>query len=534
MPSILDRKDALLRRWAHRAANRWLQTMALRVREHAPAGEGVLPVVFFNASTRLENTSQNAAFSLLASWSLRLSGTPVVHFVCGAGMTRCVLGTNRDDLAAGPPCRRCISQSVHIFNGAKAEWCIYQVDEGLQAALAGLRLAELVTLVYQDVPLGELVLSSLRWTLRRHHLQDDEPTRFLCRQFLISAWSIACKFSALLDKVKPQAVVVFNGMFFPEATARHLARQRGIGVITHEVGFRPLSGFFTTGEATASPIDLPPDFTLTPAQENELDAYLGQRFQGNFQMAGVRFWPEMKGMPSEFWEKASNFRQIVPVFTNVVFDTSQTHANVIFPHMFAWLDVVLEVIKAHPETLFVLRAHPDETRPGKESRESVAQWVQQNQVDQFANVHYLDADQYINSYELIQASKFSMVYNSTIGLEAAILGSTVLCGGKSRFTQDAIAVLPDSAATFRQKLEELLEAEMLETPPEYRQNARRFFYYQVFHRALPFDDFLEEDKYWKGYVRLKKFDWSALLPEKSETMQVIVNGILHDEPFAMP
>ena len=534
MPSISYSFEAIKRRWAHRNANRRFQKMGLRVKEQAPSGEGVLPVVFFNASTRLENTSQNAAFSQLASWGLRLSGTPVVHFVCGAGMPRCVLGTNRDDTAIAPPCRKCISQSVRTYTGAKAEWCIYHADETLEAALAGLSLAEMVDFVYQDLPLGELVLSSLRWTLRRHHLLDDEPTRFLCSQFLLSAWSIAQKFSALLDKVKPQAVVVFNGMFFPEATARYLARRRDVRVITHEVGFRPLSGFFTAGAATASPIDLPPDFVLTPKQESELDAYLEQRFQGNFQMAGVRFWPEMNGMPPAFWEKARSFKQVVPIFTNVVFDTSQTHANVVFPHMFAWLGMVLEVIRLHPETLFVLRAHPDENRPGKESRESEAQWVDRNQVDKLPNVHYLDADQYINSYEVIQASKFTMVYNSTIGLEAAILGSTVLCGGESRFTQDEIAILPESQSAFRQKLEELLQSEQVDTPPAFKQNARRFFYYQVFHRALPFEEFLLEDKYWKGYVRLKNFDWQALLPENSETMRVIVNGILEEEPFAMP
>ena len=97
-----------MRRRAHKNANRRLQKMALRIKENAPSSEGVAPVVFFNASTRLENTSQNAAFSQLASWGLRLSGTPVVHMVCGAGMTRCVLGTDRDDPSQEPPCRRCI------------------------------------------------------------------------------------------------------------------------------------------------------------------------------------------------------------------------------------------------------------------------------------------------------------------------------------------------------------------------------------------------------------------------------------------
>ena len=80
---------------------------------------------------------------------------------------------------------------------------------------------------WQGMPLGQLCLPALRWTLRRHHLADDEPTRFLFRQYILSAWRVAQEFGALLDEVNPQAVVVFNGMFYPEATARWVARERG-------------------------------------------------------------------------------------------------------------------------------------------------------------------------------------------------------------------------------------------------------------------------------------------------------------------
>jgi len=92
-------------------------------------------------------------------------------------------------------------------------------------------------------------------------------------------------------------------------------------------------------------------------------------------MAGIKFWPEMKGLDESFLQKAARFEQIVPVFTNVIFDTSQPHANTVFEDMFTWLDLVLEVIHSHPETLFVIRAHPDELRVRKASRETVAAWV---------------------------------------------------------------------------------------------------------------------------------------------------------------
>lgn len=171
--------------------------------------------------------------------------------------------------------------------------------------------------------------------------------------------------------------MIFNGILYPEATARWVALQKGTRVVTQEVGFQPFSAFFTDGEATAYPIPIPPSFELSERQNRRLDAYLERRFHGQFTMAGIRFWPEMKGLDEAFLQKAAQFRQIVAVFTNVVYDTSQVHANVAFRHMFHWLDHVLKIIQSHPETLFVIRAIPmrcAQAQPNKLAKVCAVGW----------------------------------------------------------------------------------------------------------------------------------------------------------------
>jgi hypothetical protein len=121
--------------------------------------------------------------------------------------------------------------------------------------------------------------------------------------------------------------------------------------------------------------------------------------KGSFQTAGVRFWPEMEGLTPEFWKMVRMFRQVVPVFTNVVFDTSQKHANVVFDNMFEWLDSVKSLIEKNADTLFGIRAHPDELRPGKESLETVTDWIVGNHLTHLTNVLYIAPDQYFSSYE---------------------------------------------------------------------------------------------------------------------------------------
>lgn len=515
--------------------------LSRKLSQHAKPRPENPTIAFFNASTRLSGVSLNAAFAYLAASSLQLAGYPVVYFACGAGMTHCVLGTNPDSPTSPPPCRACQVRSERLFAHAPVFWFRSARDDSLSRELRRLSLADLST--YEKrlspgskagvVPLGSLVLPSLRWALRRHHLVEDEPTLYLFREYIRSAWQIANSFDAFLDQVEPQAVVLFNGIMYPEATAAWIARRKGVRVITHEVGFKPFTAFFSHGEATEYPLDIPAGWNLDTAEERMLESYLEKRFQGEFTMAGIRFWPEMHGLSDDFNRKAKRFRQIVPVFTNVIYDTSQIHANTVFPHMFTWLDLVAEVIKEFPDTLFVIRAHPDEMRPGKQSRENVPDWVKRKGLDRLENVEFIGPNDFISSYELIHRSKFVMVYNSSIGLEASLLGKPVLCGGKARYTPFDTVFFPPTAEEYRGMAIRFLSAEipkeMIET---HRLNARRVMYYQLFRASLPFDAFLEEHAN-PGFVRLKWFDWHSLTPEESPTVRVLIDGIVHGKPFVL-
>lgn len=127
-----------------------------------------------------------------------------------------------------------------------------------------------------------------------------------------------------------------------------------------------------------------------------------------------------------------------------------------------------------------------------------------------------------------------MVYNSTIGLEATILGAAVLCAGKARFTQVQSVFLPTSRHEYIRMAQKFLDAKIIDVPRVFRENARYFLYYQLFRTSLPFGEFLEESDAWKGYVKLKDFQLENLKAEKSLTMKIIQNGILEGTDFNYP
>jgi hypothetical protein len=520
--------------------NSQIAHQAARIAAHVPAKRKIRPIVFFKASTGLADFTYNSAFHILSAWGLRLQGVPVIHFVCRRGMSQCILGTIRQRPGHPPPCKDCITHANSMYQGATVHWFGFQADSSLSEHLAKLTVPELMAFEYahgvegidSPIPLGALVTPGLRWILRRHHLVDGDPIRYLYRQYIQSAWNVAMEFNAFVNKEEPRAVVVFNGQFFPEAIAAWIARRYGIRVVTHEVGLQPFSGFFTDGEATAYPIHIPAEFELDAAQNARLDAYLEKRFQGQFSMAGVRFWPEMRKLDEAFLNKGTRFEQIVPVFTNVIFDTSQPHANTVFPEMFAWLETIVDLARAHPETLFVIRAHPDEIRPGKESQETVERWISDQHATDLPNIFFVGPTEYSSSYELIQLAKFVMVYNSTIGLEAVLMGKPVLCAGKARFTQYPMVTFPPTVVEFRSQAETFLTSDRIELPEEYQRNARRFLYYQLYRTSLPFDSFITTGTA-PSLTRFKEFNWQQLLPQKSEAIAIILEGLLHKGDFLL-
>ena len=157
--------------------------MAQLVTRNSPPAQGQ-PIVFFKASTGIDDLSWNSGFHLLASWALRLKGIPVVYFACHSGMSNCVLGTNRDNVRKAPPCRSCIYQSRTLYENVETfersnvpmtsvNWFSYQQDSQLAKAIENLSLQDLMTFEWQNIPLGSLCLSGLRWILRIHHLNDD-------------------------------------------------------------------------------------------------------------------------------------------------------------------------------------------------------------------------------------------------------------------------------------------------------------------------------------------------------------------------
>jgi hypothetical protein len=91
---------------------------------------------------------------------------------------------------------------------------------------------------------------------------------------------------------------------------------------------------------------------------------------------------------------------------------------------------------------------------------------------------------------------------------------------------------PQTVEEVKRKMKEFLETERINVPPEFKRNARRFLYYQLFRTSLPFGDFLAPSVR-TTQARLKSFALEELLPENSKAMEAIFDGLLNDGDFLL-
>jgi len=266
---------------------------------------------------------------------------------------------------------------------------------------------------------------------------------------------------------------------------------------------------------------------MSAVQEAALDEYMAQRTRGNAGQPGL--WPEMNDIEPDLQAFASQYKNVATVFSNVIFDTSQYGANTVFESMFDWLDEIMKLASVHPETLFVVRAHPAEVFPHHESEEPVGDWLKERNHLAIPNVYFIPPTNYISSYELLKISRFCLVYNSTIGLEAVVLGIPTVTAAAGRYSGVEVTHAPTSQKAYIKLVEKFLKKGPPPVEDSVRQRARYCMYQFFFRQGLDLSAFLESPNW-----ILKAIDASALHPDNSPETSIIYKGIMEGGPFYYP
>ncbi|MFQ5423425.1 MAG: hypothetical protein ACE5F9_05530 [Phycisphaerae bacterium] len=346
--------------------------------------------------------------------------------------------------AAAPPVAHLKERARSIFDafGIQPVGITRYLDRRNAEARARDRLdpvrdGELSEIVYRGVPIGRIALRDLfQYTVGHFEPRSAEDRRLYRRHVLHAAMSVDLA-HAILDAERPDIVVLVNGKSVMYSYMYEVAQSRGTQVTTWEEGM-----FFDTGIVFANnarAIDFPISHEewqryrldpLRPEQARRVESYFAKwRAQ---EATCYRYYDrELRDFETirRALEIESN-RNIISIFTNIVWDTNALDKDRAFDGMMDWVFETIEVVRRKPNHVLIIRAHPGEARWEYPTRTPVRQLVAERYGGRLpAHVRLVDGHSEFSSYEIAARSARCAVYTSTLGIELSLMGlEPLVCG----------------------------------------------------------------------------------------------------------
>jgi hypothetical protein len=473
---------------------------------------------------------------VLASALGRRSATSQ-FFLCGGILDQCTYKPGPDPRVTRPLCWRCTGFAARMI--AAAGFRTRRMDHYVEVAALrrrfhadtqGLSRDELLSFEHAGLQLGEFTIPSVHRALHSGSISERRYDVETLRGFVASAGVMTETADALLEAERPDVVVMSNGLFFEERIMLELARRRGIRTFVYERGI-PVNTIITAVDRPVIPFDVDPlwrDRADRPLSDHETDALarmLRARVGGD---VGVqRIWAEMSSDGVQVLRRQSldPTRPISTLFTNLLWDTAVFRMDIAFEGMFDWIESTIEAFADLPEQQLVIRVHPAEVRlPLEETVERVAERIGTRFPVLPENVRVIPPEDSTNSYDLVSHSARVLTYASTIGLESALLGRTVIVSGDTHYRNRGFTLDVDDRAAYGRILADPTSFAAL--PPEERALAWRYGYTFFFEFMQPFPWLDDRSRATRRFVTEL---FTQLPPGEHELMDKLCNQILGDD-----
>ena len=491
------------------------------------------PYAAHRAHTNYEVTFTRAA---------QLRGAEVKHIVCDSALGECDMvwfvvypqGKTKE-MCEG--CRLTQERAMQE-GGVPFEWMGQHLRAGEREKARDwaqiVPRAQLESARFDDLPLGEWVVSSVVSTFRVAPIELDDPlVERVFRSYLFGAAVTAMAWTRILDEWPPDAVIIFNARQAFPRVAFNLTRARGIRALVHE---RPLTAgtiFVVENENCLNPAPFQEfwrqwrDVPLTRPQLEQAKRWFQERRYGGAQVH-ILFTQAPAALDMRAHFGLEKGRKLWALFTSSTDEFYGDSALVgPFPSQEAWIEEIVKWVGARSDCDLIIRVHPSLSGRGETGRANQAlKYYEKLKTRLPANVFLVEADDPLSSYDLVDAADVGLAFGSTVGLEMLALGKPIVSVAPLPIYQAAQGVFltPDAAG-----LPDVLERVLTLTPQrEFQRSAFRCAYRYFFGMQLPFPLVKWVNRH-ESEVCYNSPD--ALQPGRDSSLDRICEFLLHGTPI---
>lgn len=263
-----------------------------------------------------------------------------------------------------------------------------------------------------------------------------------------AAASIFGWLTALSPDRRPEVLLTPNGSILEMGAVYETARYLGIPAVTYEFGEQRNRIWLAQNsevmlQETDSLWEACRKTPLTNSQWEQIRSLYSSRQNGKLWENFARLW---QGQPSQGGERARQAlgldeRPVVLLAANVIGDSLTLGRQIFSRDMTEWLQRSVQFMAGKPEAQLVVRIHPGERYL---KGPSVAEVVKSALSEIPSHIHLVEAQEPVNTYDLLQIADLGLVYTTTVGMEMAMSGVTAIVGGKTHYRGKGFTTDPSS------------------------------------------------------------------------------------------
>lgn len=414
-------------------------------------------------------------------------------------------------------------------------WLSSEDFETASTWVAGLLPKDYPTATYGGWAIGAWMASSVHTHFRYNVIDPEAPDVMpVYGSYLYSGLLAALALDRLFEEEKPDVQLLFNGRMGPTRVALELAKDKGIRTLCEERSqvFGRITLFDNVNCLDLSAVDELWDLwrnqPLTEHEVRTLGALLEDRWRGTSKDVSVFSTGLQNSATAALGLDPS--RPVWALFTSSLDETiDEPRSGGAFEDQYAWIDATLAFAKSRPDVQLVIRVHPNVA-----SGESLGQNPQD--VAYFEalpdrcppNVIVVPSASQISSYSLAAEAELGLIWYSTIGLEMAALGKSVVRVGTNWLANCDFmlsATTPDAYATQLQNFE---SNDSVESAKDIAAAAWRFAYVWYYRQSWPFP-LVKQPAWYRGEPAWQKV--SELDEGQDETIDHVCNIVMTGAPL---
>ena len=491
-------------------------------------------------ATIMGGYEQATTLEKLLARKLESQGHEVMYLLCDSTLPACqMMKLSRTPSHTLKPselsfnyCRDCVSTGKKEF--AEFESRVLHLSQFMSSEdfrmardLSGsIPFDSLKQYMFEDVRVGmHAYAGAIRYFAKRT-IENENDFEIVIRKYLEASILATIGMKAIFEKFQFDSLVINHGIYVPQGPIAEFARKKS-HVITWNPSYRESTFIFSHHESyhfsmVTEDVTTWADQELTECQRQNVLGYLKSRELGTGDW--IKFSDTNSGINHEMrFVKPVGYEAVYLALTSVVWDAELHYDSRAFDSMFDWLEETIKFFALRPHLCLILRVHPAEILAPTKSREPVKQFLISRFPDLPNNIVVLDSDSVQNTFSIMDACDFVLIYNTKAGIEAACRGKTVVVAGEAWIRNKGFSIDVTDSEQYPQILESLLKNETVVDT----ERALRYAYHFYFKRMIKLDYNLDKnttERESKSSFQLKK--------ELDENLEAVSRSILNaEEPF---